>query len=142
MSDASDGPVADPNTLVIRAVFVPDGEDPPPEFAGDFEPLRIPATRDPATGQITCANVGISFDGDVLAQWVPDADDETEANGQDGAAPGDGTSSRATPSGSFALAAKRTAPDAVLAAGGTTASPSKAGSVPKSKFAAPAKPAA
>jgi hypothetical protein len=59
---------------VLRGVFVPKGEQPPPEFASDFRPLRIPATRDPATGQITCHNAGISFGGDLLAHWYPDED--------------------------------------------------------------------
>jgi hypothetical protein len=58
--------------LVLRAVFVPDGEQPPPEFMADFSPLRIRATRDPATGEITCDDAGADFDGDISAQWHPD----------------------------------------------------------------------
>jgi hypothetical protein len=44
--------------LVIRAIFVHEGEQPPPEFSSIFDPLHFPATLDPATGQITCAMPG------------------------------------------------------------------------------------
>jgi len=54
---------------------VPDGEQPPPEFMGVFDPLRIRATRDPTAGKITCDNAGANFDGDILAQWYPDQND-------------------------------------------------------------------
>jgi hypothetical protein len=37
-----------------------------------WDPLRIPATLDPATGQITCDNAGTNFGGDILARWYPD----------------------------------------------------------------------
>jgi hypothetical protein len=58
--------------LVIRAVFVPERELPPPEFSSVFDPLHFPATLDPATGIITCDNAGMSFLGDIRAEWHPD----------------------------------------------------------------------
>jgi hypothetical protein len=69
-----------PHVLVLRAVFVPDGEDPPPEFAGDFRPLRIPATIDTETGEIT-SDSGINFGGAVRAEWHPGAGED--ASGED-----------------------------------------------------------
>ncbi len=77
-----------PNILVIRAVFVPEGEQPPPEFSSVFDPLHFPATLDPATGQITCAMPGGDFNGDIRAEWHPD-DDPGSDNGEDAAAQGD-----------------------------------------------------
>jgi hypothetical protein len=70
--DLSGRPVPGPFTLVLRAAFVPDGEVPPPEFLADFSPIKFPATMDKATGVITCVNAGISFGGDILAEWHPD----------------------------------------------------------------------
>ncbi len=72
MSDAFSRPSPGPGTLVIRAVFVPDGEQPPPEFAAEFNPLRIRATRDPVTGEITCDGAGTNFDGDIPALFYPE----------------------------------------------------------------------
>ncbi len=71
MSDPPDRPTPGPDVLVLRAVFVPEGQQPPPEFASVWNPLRIPATVDPATGQITCDNAGTNFGGDILAEWHP-----------------------------------------------------------------------
>jgi hypothetical protein len=76
LSDKSDNPSPDENTLVVRAVFVPDGQQPPPEFGSDFSPLRIAATLDPSTGAITCDDAGMNFDGDVLAEWHPDEEQD------------------------------------------------------------------
>jgi hypothetical protein len=76
LPDTSNNPAAGPLTLVLRAVFVREGEQPPPEFLSDFGPLRMPATLDPATGEITCDNSGTSFDGEVRAEWHPDSDGE------------------------------------------------------------------
>ncbi len=88
MREPSDRPVAGPGVLVVRAVFVPDGQQPPGEFMGVFDPLRFRATLDPATGVITCDNAGMSFGGDVLAQWYPDdeqsSDDGDEIWAEDG----------------------------------------------------------
>ncbi len=61
-----------PFTLVLRAAFVPDGEQPPPEFLNDFTPLKFRATLDRATGIITCDNAGLTFFGDIRAEWHPD----------------------------------------------------------------------
>ena len=74
MRDPSDRPVPTHDDLIVRAVFVPDGEQPPAEFLADIDPLHFRATLDPATGEITCANTGVSIDGDVRARWFP-ADD-------------------------------------------------------------------
>jgi hypothetical protein len=82
LSGSSERPASGPNILVVRAAFVPAGEQPPSEFAGDFYPLRFPATLDPAMGIITCINAGLSFGGDLQAQWVPD-DDQGSAAGED-----------------------------------------------------------
>jgi hypothetical protein len=43
---------------MLRAAFVPDGEQPPAEFLTDFSPLKFRATLDRATGIITCDNAG------------------------------------------------------------------------------------
>jgi hypothetical protein len=77
--DPSGRAVSGPFTLVLRAAFVPDGEVPPAEFLADFSPLKFPATMDRTTGIITCVNAGISFGGDILAEWHPD-----EGQGSDG----------------------------------------------------------
>jgi hypothetical protein len=74
LPDSSARPFPGPQTLVVRAAFVPDGEQPPPEFMGAFDPLRIRATLDPATGGITCNDAGMNFDGDIRAEFYPDAD--------------------------------------------------------------------
>jgi len=76
LPDQSDRSTPGPLDIVVRAAFVPDGQQAPPEFAGDFNPLRIPATLDPETGQITCDNAGTNFGGDLLAEWHPDADQD------------------------------------------------------------------
>lgn len=85
MPDQSDRSAPGPLDLVVRAAFVPEGQQPPPEFRGDFNPLHIPATLDPETGQITCDNAGTNFGGDIRAEWHPDPDpdaggDETPEN--------------------------------------------------------------
>jgi hypothetical protein len=85
LSDTSDRPTPDPRVLTLRAAFVPDGGTPPAELNG-FDPLRIPATVDPSTGQITSAGPGASFDGDVRAEWHPDEEDGDAWDGE----PGDG----------------------------------------------------
>ena len=80
-----------PLTLVVRAVFVPDGEEPPAEFLAVPYPLRVRATYDPETGVLTCEDTsGRAFAG-IPARWYPDnaqddnpfADDDD--NGGDGA---------------------------------------------------------
>jgi hypothetical protein len=82
LSDRSDRSSADPFTLALRAAFVPDGEQPPPELASDFSPLRFRATLEVATGTITCEDAGISFGGDIRAEWHPDdAQGEDEGGG-------------------------------------------------------------
>ena len=67
MSDISDS-----GTLIVRAVFVPEGEEPPPDLAANFDTLHFSVTFDPASGLLTGAEPGASFDGDVRAEWVPD----------------------------------------------------------------------
>lgn len=72
---------AGPFTLVLRAAFVPDGEQPPPELAADFSPLKFRATIDRTTGVITCENAGMSFGGDIQAEWhTDDAPDRSEGD--------------------------------------------------------------
>ena len=83
MSDTSDRSSADPFTLVLRAAFVPDGEQPPPELAADFAPLKFRATLDKATGVITCENLGMNFGGDIQAEWHPDAEQDDGAQAAD-----------------------------------------------------------
>jgi len=78
LSDTSDRSSPDPFTLVLRAAFVPEGEQPPPELAADFSPLKFRATLDKATGIITCENAGVSFGGDIRAEWHPDEVQESE----------------------------------------------------------------
>jgi hypothetical protein len=78
LSDKSDRSSAGPFTLVLRAAFVPEGEQPPPELAADFSPLTFRATLDRSTGTITCDEAGTNFGGDIQAEWHPD-----EAQGSD-----------------------------------------------------------
>lgn len=84
MSDSSGQQGPGPLQLAIRAAFVPDGQDPPAEFLTHFDQLRMRATYDPVTGQITCVNAGTNFHGDLRAEWHPDEDLNPE-EGQDAA---------------------------------------------------------
>ncbi len=86
MRAPSDRPAAGPGALLVRAVFVPDGAQPPAEFMGHFSPLRFRATLDRTTGAITCGNAGINFGGDVAARWYPD---EEQSSGDDEAVTSD-----------------------------------------------------
>ena len=72
MPDQSNSPTAGRDVLVLRAVFVPDGGQPPPEFINDLHPLRIPCTYNRKTGEITCRDAGLNFDGDIRAEFHPD----------------------------------------------------------------------
>lgn len=87
MPDTPDTPTPGPHILVLRAAFVPEGQQPPPELSSDFSPLKFRATRDPVTGAITCDNLGINFDGDIRAEWHPDEEQDSEA-GQETAGQG------------------------------------------------------
>jgi hypothetical protein len=89
----SDSRFPAPETLVVRAAFVPDGEEPPPELSGVFDPIIMRASLDPATGIITCDNGGIAYEGDVRADWHPDEErDGGEADGSDERNDDEGTS--------------------------------------------------
>jgi hypothetical protein len=93
LSDTSDRASPGPLTLVLRAAFVPEGEDPPADFTADFSPLKFRATLDRATGTLTCEGAGTSFGGDIRAEWHPDevqGADSEEATGWDDAAQGTG----------------------------------------------------
>jgi hypothetical protein len=100
-SDTSDHPSAGLHVLIVRAAFVPDGEQPPPEFSADFSPIKFRATLDPATGAITCDNAGMNFQGDIRAEWHPDAkqgsDGADESTGEDGDGQGNGGADANTP---------------------------------------------
>ena len=76
LSDPSNRSSRDPFILVLRTAFVPDGGDPPPELAADFSPLKLRATLDRATGTITCDDAGLSFEGQIRAEWHPDEGQE------------------------------------------------------------------
>jgi len=77
LPDPSDRPPPGAQVLVIRAAFVPDQEQPPPELSSDFRPLRVPVSLDPATGQIICDDSGTSFHRRIRAEWHPDENQET-----------------------------------------------------------------
>jgi hypothetical protein len=79
LADQPDKPSPGPHTLVVRAAFVPDGEQPPPELNSVFDPIKFRATLDPETGEITCDNAGMSFDGDIRAEFHPDEKEEDGA---------------------------------------------------------------
>ena len=87
MNDPSSRPAPGPLTLPMRAVFVPDGEEPPPDLACMLHPLRLRASLDPATGAMTCDDAGMTFHGDIAAIWIPDGADapagEADASGTD-----------------------------------------------------------
>lgn len=96
MADPSDRSSAGPFTLALRAAFVPDGEQPPPEFAADFSPLKFRATLDRTTGAITCENAGMTFDGDIRAEWHPD---EAQSSGTEQAGHDDDPAGNDQPNG-------------------------------------------
>jgi hypothetical protein len=76
LSDSSDRPNPPHGTLVIRAVFVPEGETPPPEFTLGSHVPRFPATYDPATGtMITNPAFGGPGRG-IQGQWHEDTERE------------------------------------------------------------------
>lgn len=77
MSDSSDGPIAGPDKIKLRAVFVPDGEAPPSDMETEFHPLRFRATLDPATGQITCDDTGVGLPHTIAAEFIPDDADQS-----------------------------------------------------------------
>jgi hypothetical protein len=89
---------------VIRTVFVPDGAEPPPEFAGRWDQLRMRATYDRATGKLTCASPGTRFGGDIRAEWHPDEVPGSKqgggSSGPDGSARGIGQSDADSSAGS------------------------------------------
>jgi len=89
LPETPDRPSPGPHVLVLRAAFVPDGKPPPPEFSSVFHALKFPATLDRATGEITCDNVGMSFHGDIRAEWHPDPDQGTDQGEVAGAQDGD-----------------------------------------------------
>jgi hypothetical protein len=72
LPDQSNRSTPGPDVLVLRTVFVPDGGQPPPEFINDLHPLRIPCTYNRKTGQATCRDAGLNFDGDISAEFHPD----------------------------------------------------------------------
>ena len=80
-----------PLTLALRAVFVPDGEEPPPDLAGTLTPLRFRATLDPDTGELTLENTGGGKLEDLRAEWHPDP----AGNPAQGDAQGDGRDAEA-----------------------------------------------
>jgi hypothetical protein len=78
LTDFSTRPSPGPDALVVRAVFVPDGEQPPRELAADFYPPRLRAILDPATRQITGDNARMASGDDIRAQWYPLNESESE----------------------------------------------------------------
>ncbi len=91
MSDTRDDTGPDPLTLVLRATFVPDGEEPPGDLAASAHPLRIRVTRDPRAGTLDNTRAGPRFHDDVRAVWKP-------AEGQN-AGGGSGTTEKASSGG-------------------------------------------
>jgi hypothetical protein len=95
LADQSNRPAAGLHALVVRAAFVPNGEQPPPELSAVFNPLKVRASLDPETGALTCDNAGTSFHGDIRAVFHPDedhwSDDEAEDGATDGSEDGDRT---------------------------------------------------
>jgi hypothetical protein len=83
-----DRPVPGPHTLVIRAVFVPDGEPPPPEMMSSFDSLRFRVSLNPATGELTCDEPGNGFDSGIQAQWYPDNNEDPFGGGENPFEPG------------------------------------------------------
>ena len=82
------GSSPDPQTLAIKAVFVPEGEAPPIEFVAVPHPLRFRATYDPETGKLSCENANSGAGPDIAAHWYPDkesdGDDDLFGTDQDG----------------------------------------------------------
>jgi hypothetical protein len=82
LPDSSKNLALGAGTLIVRAVFVPDGEQPPPDLIADFNSLHLPATLDPETGEITCDNAGFDFNGAVRAEWHP-GDEPDQSDGDE-----------------------------------------------------------
>ena len=81
MPDFSDSSAPGDTTLVIPAVFVPEGHAPPAEFAGSEQSIRIPATFDPRTGIISTDDTGPE-NGDIgPCTWQPVSGDEDDGGG-------------------------------------------------------------
>lgn len=71
MSDFQGAPPG-PLTLVLRAVFVPDGYDPPVGFIANPYALRFRATYDPETGILTCEETSGGVVSGLAAKWRPE----------------------------------------------------------------------
>ncbi len=81
MPDFFDSSASGGTILVIPAVFVPDGQTPPAEFAGSEQSIRIPATFDPRTGIISTDDAGPE-NGDIgPCTWEPISGDEEDEGG-------------------------------------------------------------
>jgi len=78
LSDTSNRPFgrssAGPHQLAIKAVFVPDGGQPPALFLESPFPFYFPATLDPKTGTFSTDMTGNFVHGEVSGQWISDDD--------------------------------------------------------------------
>jgi hypothetical protein len=74
LSDSSNPQAKTSTTIAVPAVFVPDGQTPPPEFATLWNPLRIRATYDPTTGVLTADD---PTGRGIVGTWCPDAPDQS-----------------------------------------------------------------
>ena len=70
-----------PMTMVLKAAFVPDGQDPPPDLALGRYPLRLRARLDPRTGEMITQAAGGLFIQDVPAEWKPDPREDGDDGG-------------------------------------------------------------
>ena len=77
MPDRSGLPAADPDVLVLRAAFVPDGETAPPEFSADMQPLSFSVTVDPETGAFNSDTTPDMLPA-VTATFHPDQQDDSD----------------------------------------------------------------
>ncbi len=67
-----------PHTIALRAVFVPEGETPPPEFLAAMHEMRLPASRDPETGEITTENIGNGVLESIPGRFYRDVDQDLD----------------------------------------------------------------
>ncbi len=79
MSGSSDRPTPAQDVVIVPAVFVPDGEEPPPELPANFDSLHFRVTLDTETGEMTCDDAGNAFDQGVRAEWHPAEDGEDDS---------------------------------------------------------------
>jgi hypothetical protein len=72
LSDQSSRPTGYLGSVVLSAVFVPDGASPPANFTHAYGAIRIPAQFNPATGELT-TDKAVVIGSIIQGTWHPDS---------------------------------------------------------------------